>query len=340
MGIKNNVRELPVNRFYGEDMKKILITGGFGFVGSKLIDLLSHRTDINITVIDNLLSGAALNKNVHFIESDIRNRNIMDKLIPQFDTIVHLAAIVGEPACIIDNDFSYSTNVSGTRNILYAMHRDQQLIYTSSTSVYGNRPNELVTEESQPIPINNYARHKYQSELDIQNSNIPYIILRPATAFGITDRIRLDLLVNTLIYNALSYQRIEVFEPNIMRPIIHVEDFAQILVNAIDNKLPYNEIYNIGDPFYTMTKAQLAKQISMLCGAKLCHIEGQSLDPRNYDISFDKLINTGFTFIDRGRLVQAVLEIKAAQYTIAMNPELFSTPNKVMLFLERDSKEF
>lgn len=311
----------------------ILITGGFGFVGSKLLQLLAHRSDINVTVLDNLLSGKQLhNKAVHFIESDIRNQNVMDKLIPQFDTIVHLAAIVGEPACVISPFFAFYTNVLGTRNILNAMTDKQRIIFTSTSSIYGNRPNELVTELSAPRPINNYAKQKYQSEVEISYSKHDYIIVRPVTAFGITDRTRLDLLVNTLIYEALTTGSISVFEPNVMRPIIHVIDFARILLFAIDGKLGNRETYNIGDSYYTMTKAQLAKQIAMLTGATLYHTDGVSLDPRNYDVSFDKLNATGFVF-GSNRLALAVEQIRAALDTIQKNPNEFNTPYKVERFL-------
>lgn len=316
----------------------ILITGGFGFVGSKLLDLLSLRTDIHVTVIDNLLSGAALNtKNVHFIESDIRNRNVMDKLIPQFDTIVHLAAIVGEPACVIDPEFAYEVNVLGTQNILDAMTQKQRIIFTSTSSVYGNRPNERVTEKSTPIPVNNYARYKYTSENDIIVSDKEYIILRPVTAFGTTQRIRLDLLVNTLIYNAITTGIIEVYEPTVMRPIIHVIDFARILAGAILGRLPYNEIYNIGDLSYNMTKIELATKIADLCGAEIIQKEEQSLDPRNYDVAFDKLIDTGFKF-EYNRLEQAVKQIYHVQDEITANEKSFSTPYKVKLFLKREQQ--
>jgi len=275
--------------------QRILITGGFGFVGSQLLQLLAQRTDLSITVIDNLLSGDEP-LNIPFIYADIRNADVIDKLIPQFDTIVHLAAIVGEPACIINPSFPYNTNVIGTRNILAAMTSNQRIIFTSTSSVYGNRPNERVTEESQPLPLNNYAQHKYTSEKDIIESNKQYTIVRPVTAFGITHQTRMDLLVNAFIYDALSFQKIEVYEPNIMRPIIHVIDFAKILIAAIDNKLASNTIYNMGDPKYTTTKLKLAEYIAQLCGAKVTIGSGSSLDLRDYDVSDDKLIETGFQF--------------------------------------------
>ena len=313
-------------------MEKVLITGGFGFVGSQLLTLMPERYEV--TVLDNLLSGDDIPK-VRYIDADIRDQNRIATIIPKFDTIIHLAGIVGEPACIINPAFSYEVNVIGTRNILQAMSKDQRIIFTSSTSIYGERPNEVVTEESIPIPINNYARHKYQSEQDIQRLCENYIILRPVTAFGISDRIRLDLLVNTLIYNALSYQEIEIFEPQIMRPIIHVADFARILLYALDNKLENNQVYNIGDPAYTMNKFNLAVQIAILTGAKVIVKEGKSLDPRNYTVSSQKLLETGFKF-GQNRLELAILQMKQVQYKIADSPMAFSTPYKVRLFLERE----
>jgi nucleoside-diphosphate-sugar epimerase len=314
-------------------MEKVLVTGGFGFVGSQLVASIPKEYDV--TVLDNMLSGDPL-PDIKYIDADIRDQNRIATIIPKYDTIIHLAGIVGEPACSIDPYFSYDVNVIGTRNILQAMRKEQRIIFASSTSVYGNRPNEVVLEDSKPLPINNYARHKYQAEQDIQRLSNNYIIVRPATAFGVSHRIRLDLLVNTLIYNGLSYQEIELYEPHVMRPIIHVADFANILVYALKRKLGNNEIYNIGDPAYTMTKFELAAQIAIYTGAKITLKDGESLDPRNYAVSFQKLLETGFTF-GTDRLEYALLQIKSAQYTIARNRELFSTPFRVRLFLERET---
>jgi len=316
--------------------QRVLVTGGFGFVGSQLLQLIARRNDLDITVADNLLAGNPL-PDVNFVYADVRNANVMDKLIPQYDTIVHLAAVVGEPACAIDPNFSRDVNVSGTINIVAAMRKHQRLIFTSTSSVYGNRPNELVTEESAPLPLNHYARQKYTAELAITESDIEHVIVRPVTAFGITQRTRLDLLVNNLIYDALSYKRIEIYEPNIMRPIIHVLDFARILVEAIDGRLQANNTYNIGDPQYTTTKWKLAQYIAKLCGAKVDIGQGSSLDLRDYDVSFKKLMDTGFIF-GQNRLELAIQQIKSIQYEVAEKKEEYTTPYKVMLFLERDSK--
>lgn len=316
---------------------RVLITGGFGFVGSKLIELLSYRNNLEVTVIDNLMSGSKFDADVTFIEGDIRDVTLMDKLVPRFDVIIHLAAIVGEPACVINPQFAFSVNVSGTRSILKAMRKNQRIIFTSTSSVYGNRPNEVVTEDSQPLPINNYAQHKYQSELDIQHSGVEYIIVRPVTAFGITRRTRLDLLVNTLIYDAITHGHLEIFEPNIMRPIIHVNDFASILEDALYDDLSRNEVYNIGDPFYNMTKLQLATKIADLCGATIVEKDGVSLDPRNYDVSFHKLMASGI-LLGGNRLELAVQQIYRIKNEIALHPESFSTPYKVQQFLLQEIK--
>lgn len=318
---------------------KILITGGFGFVGSQLLYLLKPRRDLDITVVDNLLAGDALaSEGVQFVNADIRNAAIMDKLIPQFDTIIHLAAIVGEPAACINPLFSFDVNVNGTRNILAAMTEKQRIIFTSTSSVYGNRPNETVDEDTQPLPLNHYAQQKYTSEKDIIMSGKEYTIVRPVTAFGITARTRMDLLVNNLIYDALEYKRIEIYEPNIMRPIIHVIDFTRILEGAIDNRLPSMNIYNIGDTQYSMTKYNLAATIANMCDAEVVLGKGTSLDLRDYDVSFKKLEYTGFK-CGLKRLELAVNQIRAIQQDVVGNREEYTTPYKVKLFLERNSKE-
>jgi len=315
--------------------QKILITGGFGFVGSKLVELLSKNTKYSITIVDNLLSGNALQ--YKFILADVRDKAAMKRIVPKHDVIIHLAAIVGEPACILDPNFAYNVNVGGTRNILDVMSDNQKIIFTSTSSVYGNRPNERVTELSQPLPTNNYARHKYYAEMDIIEGSSNYIILRPVTAFGVTERTRMDLLVNSLIYEGLSYGRIKVYEPNIMRPIIHVNDFARVLRAALEGDLGINQVYNIGDSTYTMTKLQLAEQIASLCGATIEHVDGSSLDLRNYDVSFDKLYKTGFV-CGPARLPMAVQQIKAVQYEVSKNMEQYTTPYQVKQFLAKDGK--
>ncbi len=316
--------------------QRVLITGGFGFVGSQLLSMLARRNDISVAVVDNFVSGSRLStKGIKFIHGDIRNPQLAEKWVKDFDTIIHLAAIVGEPACLIDPTFAYDTNVIGTRNILQAMTDGQRIIFTSSSSVYGNRPDETVNEDTLPLPLNNYSQQKYTAEKEIIASGRDYIILRPATAFGVSERTRMDLLVNNLIYDALTTQLLQIYEPNTMRPIIHVIDFARILIEAMDGRMGNNEIYNIADNTYNVTKWILASHIATLCAAKVVLAEGTNLDPRDYDIAVNKLLNTGFQF-PMGRVELAIEQIKSVQHEIALKPKTFTAPYRVKAFLKKE----
>jgi len=311
---------------------KILILGGFGYVGTKLLELLRGY---DVTVVDNLLSGAKPLSDVKFIYGDIRDFDLMYVLIPRYDIIIHLAAIVGEPACLINPGVARDINVNGLQNVINVLQRYQKFIFISSSSVYGNVPgNTTVTEETVLQPNNHYALHKTFGETLTTNSGIPYIILRPATAFGVSQRIRLDLLVNTFIYEALTTGKIDVFEPELIRPMIHVNDFARVIKSAVMDELGWNEIYNIGDPSLTVTKYMLAQKIGDPLGARVQIINGSSIDLRNYNISFDKIISRGFIF-STDTIKHAVTEIQQHIDVLKENPKKFSTPEMFTRFLQR-----
>lgn len=305
-------------------MKNILITGGFGYVGSQLIELLSKRDDITFTVLDNLMCGNELN--VPFIHGDIRDKQLLLNIMPVYDTIVHLAAIVGQPACAIDPAFAFSVNVQGTKNILAAMCPWQRIIFASSSSVYGDKANQRVYEDSSPEPINDYSIHKVQAEWLVRDSKFPYIILRPVTAFGTAPFTRTDVLVNTLIQEALTTGQIKLYEPNVIRPIIHVYDYARILEWAIDGHLGTYEIYNIGDPDLTMLKGDLAREIALLTGAEIIQSDDISPDLRNYDVVFNKLLSRGYVFVENA--------LDKALYQLENNKTVFySVPERVKQYI-------
>lgn len=318
-------------------MRKVLITGGYGFVGSALSMLLAQRGDCKVTVLDNLLSGDRLTlPNVSFIRGDVRDSQLLRTTIPNYDVVVHLAAIVGAPACAIDPEFSYEVNVLGTQNVIQAMRPNQSLVYTSTSSVYGSVPSAArVHEEYEAVPINDYARQKLYTEELVRLSGIPYTIFRPVTAFGVTERIRLDLLVNTMIYEALTARTIRLFEPEIIRPMVSVYDFARALMFAALGVFPQNEVFNLGDPRFTVTKRELAENIAGLCGASVSEIEETSLDPRNYFVDFGKLHLYGFRCESSG-LREAVASIQANLVHLQENPKSFSTPALVQAFLSRN----
>lgn len=322
---------------------KILITGGAGFVGSELMSYLRYRNDIS-AVLDVEIDPAF----------NVCDEATLANVLPHYDTIVHLAAIVGEPACIIDPQLAYNINVGAVRKLVKHMSLSQRLIFMSSASVYGNRPGELVDENTTPLPTNNYARQKYEAEEVVKNNLRNYIVFRPVTAFGVSKRIRLDLLVNTLIYEALTTGKINVFEPSVVRPMIHVTDFARFIVHAIDNKMKWGEIYNIGDPALTVTKDVIAQRIGTLCGASLQYSHADSLDLRDYDISFNRIMHvygasftTGSIVLNRCSymaqpfeftkrpLELAVHQIKSRLDEIKKDPGKYNTPEKTRILYDK-----
>jgi nucleoside-diphosphate-sugar epimerase len=312
---------------------KILITGGFGFIGTALLPLLKNH---EIVVIDNLLSGAELKyPNVEFIYGDIRNKRLLARLkIESYDVVIHMAAIVGEPACQVNDEFSTDINVCGTYNITERLGPNQLFICMSTSSVYGTVDSSVkVTEDVKPQPINLYGRQKYISEYFTKTCDATYIILRPATAFGVSKRIRLDLLINTLAFEALSTHKIELFEPDLIRPMIHVCDLARFIKYAIDGNTDVNTIYNLGNPSLTLTKRNLVTYIANMTDSAIVESNQVSLDPRNYDIDFNKLLDTGFDF--NYGIHNGIEQIAANLKYLMQDPKKYNTPAMVREFIKQ-----
>lgn len=314
-------------------MKDVLLIGGLGFVGTQVCQEL-ESTNLTFDIFDNYMSGPIETQH-HVINADIRDREALFSVIPHYKTIVHLAGIVGAPACSLDEELSYTINVKGTQNILGAMDTKQRLIFISSTSAYGKQ-HTLVTEDTPLVPLTNYGEHKAQSELDILASDIKHIIVRPATAFGTSKRIRVDLLPNTLAYIAATKGEIDLFEPEVIRPFIHVKDFARVLVYALQGKMPWNTVYNIGDPALTMRKCDLAAYITSVCNARLTLREGTDPDQRNYDVSFERLLNTEFTFTENA-LLHGITQILNASNYIQSHYEQCCTPFSTQQFILKEA---
>lgn len=311
---------------------KILVIGGCGFVGTEVVRLLKQQ-DANVTVLDNMMVGEPP-VNTKFILSDIRDAYSMGKIIPEYDVIVHLAGIVGVPACSVEEQFAFDVNVVGTQNVVRSMGSDSRIIFTSSTSSYGRKVNEIVTEESKLEPLTNYGLHKLYNETEIRRRASQYIIFRPATAFGASARIRLDVLPNTLTFEALTTKKIKVFEPHVIRPFIHVQDFARVIVHAINGNMPWNNIYNMGDPSLTMEKIDLARVIGKLTNADVQLMEGSDPDKRNYDVSFDKLMATKFEFLPNA-IKRAVLQLENRIHYLQEYQAECNTPSHVKEYLRK-----
>jgi nucleoside-diphosphate-sugar epimerase len=323
----------------------VLIIGGAGFIGTALTKYYLNYYNEDVAILDNFIWGKNIRipDYIEIIEGDIRDVQLVNKIVPRFETVVHLAGIVGAPACDLNQVLSYDINVNGTKNIIDACTQNQRVIFISSTSAYGKQDG-TVTESTSLCPLTSYGQHKAIGEDIVRDNGCKYIILRPATAFGIgnSERIRVDLLPNTLSYIALTTGVIDLFEPSVIRPFIYVDDFARILQCCIQDLLPWNEVYNLGDPNITMTKEQLARKIAKEADAEIIIREGTDPDQRNYDVDFTKLLNAtkdwkncGFTFSEHV-ISRGVFDIKCRLDDLKYNFKTYATTYATQKFINEE----
>jgi nucleoside-diphosphate-sugar epimerase len=272
------------------------VTGGAGYIGSVLVpELLKNH---KVTVLDNLSYGyngiiSHFSKpNFTFIYGDIRDLAVLKKTLKNADLVVHLAAIVGYPACKAKPGLANEVNYLGTKNLV--KNCKVPIIFTSSGSNYG-KLGGLCTEKTPPKPLTIYGKTKVDAEKEITKS-LEYIIYRFSTGFGLSPRIRLDLLVNDFLYRAIKDKELIVYEKDYWRSFIHVKDMVRSLIFAIDkfDKMK-NEIYNVGSEKLCLRKEDVAEKIKRYVDFYLKFAEfGTDPDQRNYKVSFKKIKSFGF----------------------------------------------
>ena len=214
---------------------KIFITGGAGYIGTTLIPLLLEN-NYKVTVYDSLLfnNGDKLlpyisNKNFSFIKGDIRNEELLSKSIKNHDIVIHLAALVGFPICREKGEKeSFDVNTKGTEIVVRNMTKDQYLLFGSTGSNYGEVIG-ICTEETELNPLSIYGKSKTEAEKIVLSRNNS-TSFRFATAFGLSPRLRLDLLINDLTFKAITEGYAVVYESHFMRTFIHVKDIANVFL--------------------------------------------------------------------------------------------------------------
>jgi len=280
-------------------VKKILVTGGAGYIGTSLIPRLLEEGH-EVTVFDNLMHGGNQllpffrSVNFNFVKGDITIKNQLEDVVKDKDIIIHLAAIVGFPACENNPELATSVNVEGTKNLIELTSPEQIILYGSTGSNYGE-VKDICTEETPLNPLSLYAETKTEAEKMLLNrGNV--IAYRFATAFGVSTRLRLDLLVNDFANKCLRDGYLVVYQKNFMRTFIHVSDIAESFVFAIDNlNKMIDNVYNVGDDSMNYSKEEVCNMISSKTNAFI-HFEeiGEDADKRNYIVSYDKIKNLGF----------------------------------------------
>ncbi len=289
--------------------KKVLVTGGAGYVGAVLVPMLLEKGYF-VRVVDNLmyhqhtLFSHFINDNFEFVKGDVRDEATVRKALDGMDYIIHLAAIVGEPACKKDPKLCYEVNRDVTALINRLRNPENQgLIFASTGSVYG-KVDGICVEECALNPVSDYAIAKLESERLIQKTK-NYVIYRFATAFGLSPRLRMDLIINDFTYRALKNRVNIVYEANFKRTFVHVRDMARSFIFGIENfDNLKNEVYNIGSEALNFTKADIANKIKEKIDYHLQFADfGTDPDQRNYEVSYAKIRNKGFETtigLDRG----------------------------------------
>jgi nucleoside-diphosphate-sugar epimerase len=281
---------------------KVLVTGGAGYIGSILVPALLQR-GFSVTVLDNLvhhqpsLLHCCADTRFDFIKLDICDYGAVTALLPKFDIILPLAAIVGAPACKKNPALTQLVNYDAQMHMVEKISSRQMVIFPTTNSGYGiGESDSYCTEESPLRPISEYGRHKVQVEkalLDKGNA----ITFRLATVFGLSPRMRLDLLVNDFTYRAWKDGFIILFEEHFRRNFIHVRDVAHAFLFGIDHyDRMKGEPFNVGLSSANLTKRQLCDQIKEHVPNFYIHSApiGEDPDKRDYLVSNEKIESLGW----------------------------------------------
>ena len=281
---------------------KILVTGGAGYIGSTLVPILLKQ-GYKVTVLDSLifnqtsLLDCCADSNFEFIQGDICNHELVNSLIPEFDIIIPLAAIVGAPACKRNPSLTRMVNYDAHMNIVENISIQQKVLFPTTNSGYGiGAKDSFCTEDSPLNPISEYGKTKVEIEkalLDMGSA----ITFRLATVFGMSPRMRMDLLVNDFVYKAVKERSLVLFEEHFRRNYIHVRDVAKAFLFGIENydKMK-GEPYNVGLSSANITKRELAEKIKEYVPGLYIHSAeiGEDPDKRDYIVSNDKIESLGW----------------------------------------------
>jgi nucleoside-diphosphate-sugar epimerase len=283
------------------------VTGGAGYIGSTLVPMLLEQGH-QVAVFDALQHGIApilslfRDPRFSFARGDVRDRQALADFARDADAFVHLAAISGYPACEQAPDEARSTNVEGTRNVAAVAGRERPVVLASTCSCYGAVSDGICTEETPLRPLSLYGQTKAEAE-DVMLNECDAIILRLATGYGLSPRLRLDLLVNDFVHRALRDRRLEVYEGHFRRSFLHVRDIARAVILALENLHDHStdrartgRVFNVGDPRQNCTKLELCGIIQkVIPGVDIdASASGRDADRRDYAISYERIQALGF----------------------------------------------
>jgi nucleoside-diphosphate-sugar epimerase len=296
---------------------KLLVTGGAGYVGCVLVPHLLAQGH-QVRVLDNLMYGGRgllacfADRGFEFVKGSILDEQRVRQGLEGADAVIHLAGIVGYPACKRDPRLAHEVNLEGTRFLERLRRRDQPILFASTGSNYGAVVGAICTEGTPLNPLSEYGVTKTAAERHLLEAGNA-ICYRFATAFGVSPRMRFDLLVNDFVYQAKLNKDLIVYERSFKRTFIHVRDMARAFTFALGNYRELrDDVYNVGSEEMNYNKEEIALLIRKKVDYYLHFAEiGKDEDQRNYEVSYAKIEAKGFkTEVDMEsgieELIQAV----------------------------------
>jgi nucleoside-diphosphate-sugar epimerase len=302
-------------------IKTVFVTGGAGYVGSVLVPKLLAQ-GYRVKVLDlyiygkDVLEGVQGHPNLTEIPGDIRDRKLLEREIPGSDAIIHLACISNDPSFELNPQLGKSINYDAFFDLVAVAKESgvKRFIYASSSSVYGIKDEENVTEELALQPLTDYSKYKALCEDVLLKARAPgfvTLILRPATVCGYSLRLRLDLTVNILTNHAVHNKKITVFGGQQKRPNLHIEDMTDLYVQALawPDAAIDGKIFNAG---YENHKVQdIAEMVQRVVGPDVQIVSTPTDDHRSYHVSSEK-IKRELGFVPQHTIEQAVQDLVAA----------------------------
>ena len=299
-------------------MKKVFITGGAGYVGSKLVPKLLSL-GYHVTVLDLMIYGENVldnHKNLKKIKGDIRDQILLDRTLKGNDVVIHLACISNDPSFELNPRLGKSINLDAFEPLVKISIKNniKKFIYASSSSVYGIKKEKNVTEDMSLEPLTDYSKFKGDCEKILnkyKSENFITTTIRPSTVCGYASRQRLDLVVNILTNHAYHNREIKVFGGDQLRPNVHIEDMVNsyiAVLNADPQKIN-GQIFNVG--FKNQSVNELADDVKSVIGEDIKIVNTKSDDNRSYHVSSEKIRDI-LGFETKYTVKDAVSDLKAA----------------------------
>jgi nucleoside-diphosphate-sugar epimerase len=318
-----------------KNVKQVLVTGGAGYVGAVLVPrLLSEGYQVKVLDLyiygEHVLDVVKNHPKLEQVKGDIRDRALLERVMPGCDAVIHLACISNDPSFELDPALGRSINYDAFFGLV-AVSRDsgvKRFVYASSSSVYGVKAEENVTEDLPLQPLTDYSKYKALCEEVLLRERRPgfvTLILRPATVCGYSPRLRLDLTVNILTNHAFNNRKITVFGGQQMRPNIHIEDVADLYVKSLawPDKAIDGKIFNAG--YENRKVSEIADIVRSVVGKDIETVTTPTDDNRSYHISSEK-IKRELGFLPGHTIDSAVRDLLAA-FRAGKVPDPMSDPH-------------